>query len=151
MRPRAIASVVLCAIFSLLAVSADLPEQWRSWRYSRAMQIPQTPGEAPAELILPWEIYAYCRPGCEDVRIVNSSGGEVPFVVEARHTARNVESRAARILENSFVSSEYTQVIGDLGEGFGPYDRVRVETRSADFIVWAEVALRDDAKTWRVG
>lgn len=136
--------------FSLLAVSADLPDQWRSWRYSRALQVPQTPGEAPAQIVLPWEIYAHCRPGCEDVRIVNSSGGEVPFVVEARHTASNVESRAARILENSFVSSEYTQVIGDLGEGFGPYDRVRVETSRADFIVWAEVALSDDAKTWRV-
>jgi uncharacterized protein DUF3999 len=150
MTPRAIASVLLCAIFSLLSVSGDLPEQWRSWHYSRALQQPQAPVETPVELVLPWEIYAHCRPGCEDVRIVNSSGGEVPFVVEARHTARNVESRAARVLENSFVSSEYTQVIGDLSEGFGPYDRVRVETSRADFIVWAEVALSDDAKTWRV-
>ena len=147
---RFITGFLLCSALSLLVVSADLPDQWRSWRYSRALQIPQTPGEAPAEVILPWVTYAHCRPGCEDVRIVNSSGGEVPFVVEARHTARNVESRAARILENSFVSSEYTQVIGDLGEGFAPYDRVRVETSRADFIVWAEVSLSDDAKTWRV-
>src|SRR5262249_37701932 len=29
------------------------------------------------------------------------------------------------------------------------YDRVHVETASTDFIVWAEVALSDDAKTWR--
>jgi hypothetical protein len=41
-------------------------------------------------------------------------------------------------------------VISDLGDGSAPYDRVRVETNRADFIVWAEVALSDDAKTWRV-
>lgn len=150
MNPRVIATVLLSAIFSLLAVSADLPEQWRSWHYSRALQLPQVSSEAPAEMVLPWEIYAHCRPGCEDVRIVNSSGGEVPFVLEARHAAKNVESRAAHILENSFVSGEYTQVIGDLGEGFAPYDRVRIETSRSDFIVWGEVALSDDAKIWRV-
>jgi hypothetical protein len=147
---RLITGFLLCSALSLLAISADLPEQWRSWHYSRALQLPQASGEAPAEVVLPWEIYAHCRPGCEDVRIVNSSGGEVPFVVEARYAARNVESRAARVLENSFVPSEYTQVIGDLGEGFASYDRVRVETSRADFIVWAEVGLSDDAKTWRV-
>ena len=147
---RLTTGLLLCSALSLFVNSADLPEQWRFWHYSRALQLPQASGEAPAEVVLPWEIYAHCRPGCEDVRIVNSSGGEVPFVVEARHVARNVESRAARILENSFVASEYTQVIGDLGEGFGPYDRVRVETSHADFIVWAEVALSDDQKTWRV-
>jgi Protein of unknown function (DUF3999) len=147
---KLIASSLLASVMSLLAVSADLPEQWRSWRYSRALQAPQASGEVPAEIVLPWEIYPHCRPGCEDVRLVNSRGEEIPFVVDAKQKVSNVESRAARILENSFVANEYTQVIGDLGEGYAPYDRVRVETNRADFIVWAEVALSDDAKTWRV-
>ena len=145
-----IASILLASAVSLIAVSADLPERWRSWRYSRAVELPLLDRDVPLELVLPWEMYSHCQPRCVDVRIVNSRGEEVPFVVEAKQTAKNVESRAARILENSFVSGEYTQVIGDLGEGFGPYDRVRVETSRADFIVWAEVALSDDAKTWRV-
>ncbi len=146
----AIATFILAGTVSLLAVSADLPDQWRSWHYSRALQLPQTSGDSPAEVALPWEIYVHCQPGCADARIVNVRGEEVPFVVESKHVARNMESRAARILENSFVSNEYTQVIADLGEGFPAYDRIRVETSRPDFIVWAEVALSDDAKTWRI-
>jgi hypothetical protein len=147
---RVIASFLLAGVLSLLALSANLPDQWRSWRYSRVVQLPQTSGETPAEVVLPWEIYAHCAPGCEDARIVNSRGEETAFVVEAKQAARNVESRAARVLENSFVANEYTQVIGDLGEGFATYDRVRVETNRPDFIVWAEVALSDDSRAWRI-
>lgn len=150
MMRRLIASVLLASAVSLMAVSADLPERWRSWRYSRVLQAPRTSGEALAEAVLPWEIYGHCQPGCQDARIVNSGGEEIPFVVEAKQAVRNVESRASRILENSFVVNEYTQIIGDLGESYAPYDRVRVETNRADFIVWAEVALSDDAKTWRI-
>ena len=62
----------------------------------------------------------------------------------------NPEEHAARVVENSFVADRYTQVIGDLGEGHANYDRVKVETSRPDFIAWAEVALSDDAKTWRV-
>ena len=114
------------------------------------MQTSQTDTDGPAKVLLPWEIYAHCRPGCEDVRIVNSSGEGVPYVTEGKRVQRNVEEHAARVIENSFVSGQYTQVVGDLGEGHAGYDRVKVETNRPDFIVWAEVALSDDAKTWRV-
>ena len=147
---RIISAVLLTSVMSFLALSADLPDQWRSWRYSRAVLGFSAGSIGPAELSLPWEIYSRCQPGCEDLRIVNSQNKEVPYVIEGKQTPKNIESHSARIIENSFVAGHYTQVIGDLGEGQPiSYDRVRVETERPNFIVWAEVALSDDTHTWR--
>src|SRR5260370_30114492 len=82
--------------------------------------------------------------------MVNSSGEGVPYVAQGRRVPRIVGEHAARVIENSFVADQYTQVIGDLGDGRASYDRVKVETSRPDFILWVEVALSDDAKTWRV-
>jgi len=147
---RIISAVLLTSVIGILALAAELPDKWRSWRYSRAVQTSQTDADGPTEVLLPWEMYAHCQPGCEDVRIVNSSGEAVPYVAEGRRVPRNVEEHAAHVVETSFVADRYTQIIGDVGEAHASYDRVRVETSRPDFIVWAEVALSDDAKTWRV-
>ena len=147
---RIISALLFAGIIGVLALPADLPDKWRSWRYSRAVQILVTEDDAPAQVSLPWEMYPHCQPGCEDVRIVNSNGEEVPYVLQARHAPRNLEEHAARVIENSFVVGQYTQVIGDLGGSHPNYDRVKVATSRPDFIVWAEVALSDDAKNWRI-
>src|SRR5258708_13875722 len=143
-------ALFFAGMIGVLALPADLPDKWRSWRYSRAVQILVTEGDAPAEVSLPWVTYRHCQPGCVDVRIVKSSGEEVPYVLQARHAPRNLEEHAARVIENSFVAGQYTQVIGDLGDSHPNYDRVKVETSRPDFIVWAEVALSNDAKNWRI-
>jgi uncharacterized protein DUF3999 len=150
MMRRIISAVLLTSVIGFLALAAELPDKWRSWRYSRAVQTSQTDADGPAEVLLLWEMYAHCQPGCEDVRIVNSSGEGVPYVAEERRVPRNVEEHAAHVVETSFVAGRYTQIIGDVGEAHASYDRVKVETSRPDFIVWAEVALSDDAKTWRV-
>ncbi|HVH50372.1 MAG TPA: hypothetical protein VM781_01800, partial [Candidatus Bathyarchaeia archaeon] len=140
MMRRIISAVLLTGVAGFLAFSAQLPDKWRSWRYSRAVETSPTDTDGPAEILLPWEIYAHCQPGCEDVRIVNSSGEGIPYVLPGSRASRNMEEHAARVIENSFVVNQYTQVIGDLGESHANYDRLRVETSRPDFIVWAEVA-----------
>lgn len=150
MMRRVASTILLAGAFCAIAISTELPDKWREWRYSRAIQGAATAGDAPAELTVSWDIYAHCRGDCDDLRILNSRGEEVPFVLQAKPVQRIAEARPARIVENSFVVGNFTQVIGDLGEQHGNYDRVKVETNRPDFIVWAEVALSDDAKTWRV-
>jgi len=148
---RRVASVVLLAVaFCAIAMSADLPEKWRVWHYSRAIEGTIALGDEPAELTLPWDIYAHCRASCDDLRILNSRSEEVPFVLQERPAHRYGEAHPARIVENSFVAGNFTQVIGDLGQQHVNYDRVEVDTNRPDFIVWAEVALSDDAKIWRI-
>lgn len=142
--------LLLASAFCAIVMSADLPEKWRVWHYSRAIEGAPMAGDEPAKLTLTWEIYARCRANCDDLRILNARGEEIPFVLQERPAHASAEVHAARMVENSFVSDKYTQVIGDLGEQHVNYDRVKVETNRPDFIVWAEVALSDDAKIWRI-
>ena len=150
---RLLTTLALLSVVALAALSADLPEKWRSWQYSRGLTANATNSNVvPAQVTLPWEIFAHCAPGCADLRIIDDAGAEVPFLLTARNSGTlSDQVRTLHILENSFVAAEYTQVIGDLGDNGSPtYNQVTVQTSRSDFLVWAEVALSDNANTWRV-
>ena len=148
---RIVALFLLAASLCFAVASADLPDKWRSWRYSRAITGSSSATDSPATLELPWDLYAHCEPECSDIRILNLQGAEVPYEMVQKRPSASTANRATRVIENSFVFGQYTQVIGDLGEArTESFDRVMVETSLPNFIVWAEVALSDDAKTWRV-
>ena len=152
---RVALALFLTGIAVFLAAAANLADHWRSWRYSRPiLQNSASPENSQsgrlAEFRLPWELFAHCNAGCSDLRIVDPQGQEVPYELETDHATARSESYQAHIIENSFAAGKFTQVVGDLGRNAPFYDRVRVETTQPDFIVWAEVALSDDAKTWRI-
>jgi Protein of unknown function (DUF3999) len=152
---RVALALSLTSLAAVLAAAANLPDHWRSWRYSRPIlqnsaSPENSPAGNPAEFRLPWELFAHCNAGCSDLRIVDAQGQEVPYELKTDRARAHSESYEARILENSFAAGKFTQVVGDLGRDAPFYDRVRVETTQPDFIVWAEVSLSDDAKTWRI-
>ena len=152
---RALQALSLTSLAAFLAAAANLPDHWRSWRYSRPiLQNTASPENSEAgdvaEFRLPWELFAHCNAACADLRIVDRQGQEVPYELKTGHATAHFESHEARIVENSFAAGKFTQVVGDLGRDAPFYDRVRLETTQPDFIVWAEVALSDDGKTWRI-
>jgi hypothetical protein len=104
----------------------------------------------PSEIILPWDTFAHCQPGCRDLRLIDDRAQETPFEQLIDRGVSSTAVHSARLLENSFVATQYTQVIADLGDTPPAYNQVRVLTDQPDFIVWAELALSDDAHTWRV-
>src|SRR5262249_50455668 len=156
MRRRARFTFLAASIFiALLANAADLPDKWRSWRYSRPVLQDSSVENASqfsglAEVRLPWELFAFSNAGLSDLRLIDTRGQEVPYILQAEHGAKRSEPHEARIVENSFAVGKYTQIVADLGADAPSYDRVRIETPLTDFIVWTEVALSDDAKTWRI-
>jgi hypothetical protein len=155
MSRQAMRLVLLTASAAVLISAANLHERWRAWHYSRAI-LPSSSSQygseatMPAEIRLPWEMFVHCSAGCSDVRVVDGRGQEVPYELRADRAISRCESREAQIIESSFAAGKYTQVVGDLGRDAPFYDRVRVETNLSDFITWVEVALSDDAKTWRI-
>ena len=150
-RAAFLSAILLTAIFAaFMAAAADLPARWRSFRYSRPIVSATPQAGGYGELSLPWEIFAHCSENCADLRVIDTGGNEVPYQFRTDRGTTHAENFNARLVENSFVTGQYTQVVGDLGEDSPAFDRVRVETAEPDFIVWAEVALSDDAKTWRV-
>jgi hypothetical protein len=148
--------VLLVSAATLLASAADLPDRWRAWRYSRPIaqdssSAPEgTQSPKPAEILVPWNVFLHCNPGCRDLRIADAQGQEIPYQLKTEHATSRSESHEVQIVESSFATGKYTQVVGDLGSDAPFYDRVRIETPLSDFIVWAEVALSEDGKTWRI-
>lgn len=150
MTRRAPCLFLACTTLAAAALAADLPSPWRAWRYSRTVQGIPLEGRAPAKILLPWEIFPHCEAGCRDIRLIEDQGQEVPFELYFDKGNFQEENHATRIMENSFVADHYTQIIADAGEKTLTYDRVRVLTPKMDFIVWAELAMSDDARTWRI-
>ncbi|HUI73532.1 MAG TPA: DUF3999 family protein [Candidatus Acidoferrum sp.] len=136
------------AALSLLAT--DLPGRWRAWRYSRAVLVESVPAPSPTEVFLPWVLISHCSANCADLRLLDDRGQEVPFELSVDRGDFHSETYGTKLVENSFVNGQYTQLIADAGKKPPLYDQVGIDTDKGDFIVWAEVALSDDARTWRV-
>jgi len=152
MSRRILAALTLAAsLLCFAGAAADLPEKWRSWRYSRRITGPAVESLTHAELKLPWEIFSHCTASCADLRLVNSRGEEVPYEMMQGRQRSTEQIRHLSILENSFIAGKFTQVVGKLPDQVPlSFDRLTVQTTLADFLVSAEVALSDDAKVWRI-
>lgn len=144
--------LLLCATAACATVwAADLPSAWSNWRYSRPVTNLSVSARTPAEIQLPWEVFPRSEARGADFRVIDDRGQEVPFELAAgTGEPTTTLVRPARIMENSFVPRQFTQVIVDLGERPAPYNQVRIETPESDFIIWVELALSDDLRLWRV-
>jgi hypothetical protein len=141
-----------CALFSLVLAAAvlatDLSGPWRSWRYSRPLEISDATG--PSKFNVPMNLYARLDNGFADLRIVDEAGKEIPFLLYDKNIRAPIETRHATIRESSFVPDKYTQLVIDLGEKTAFHNTVEIHTSQTDFIDWVEIAASDDAKTWRM-
>lgn len=145
----------LCAVLPLAAalgvslLAADLPEAWRSWRYTRAIE--QARGGVLNYITLDRAAFSHSENRLADLRVIDDEGKEIPYAVHSQITrAPEPVKLASAVRENSFVPKEFTQVVVDLGEKTGFHNNLRVRTPETDFINWVEVAASDDAHVWRI-
>jgi hypothetical protein len=142
----------LSLVFAALAAAtfaADLPDAWRSWRYSR-------PIESARSGILNYatldrEVFVHSENYLADLRVIDDLGNEQPYEVRnlLAPPAQNV-ALPSTLRENSFVPGQFTQVIVDIGDRAGFHNSLRVQTPESDFINWVEIAASDDAHLWRI-
>jgi hypothetical protein len=142
----------LSLVFAALAAAtfaADLPDAWRSWRYSR-------PIESARSGILNYatldrEVFVHSENYLADLRVIDDLGNEQPYEVRnlLAPPAQNL-ALPSTLRENSFVPGEFTQVIVDIGDRAGFHNSLRVQTPESDFINWVEIAASDDAHLWRI-
>jgi hypothetical protein len=148
MMRRSLILCLLAAVVAAVALAADLPDAWHSWRYSRTLPAGE-PGSR-YELLLPEDVFLHSENHLADLRVIDDRGAEVPFVLITDRPSVQTESRSVTLRERSYVPGQYTQVILDLGQHAAFHNRVQVETPESDFILWVEVAVSDDARTWRI-
>src|SRR5258705_6252512 len=163
-------SILIALVLLTLSISfaASLPNEWRSWRYSRALSgFTVEMGHSPVSLgVLPWDVVAHGSPLSADFRIVDDLNHEAPYFLTTLQSQSKTETRPSRILERSFVAGQYTQIVVRIA-GKPPLDEThgvplqqlntepwfntyRIATPENDFIYWVETAVSDDAHQWRV-
>ena len=146
--------VALGILFGSIALRADTavtwPQAWRSWSYSREIISPAANESGLTAIVVPEDVYAHSANQLADIRIVDDEGREVPFVLSVPSGHTHTERRAVRTHEQSFAPGEFTQFVLDAGANAPFHNSILVNTSEKDFIVWAEVAVSDDARQWRI-
>src|SRR5256886_2471427 len=107
------------ALLLLAAVGATqaLPAPWKHWQYSAAITVP--PGLSPrlVRVLVPDQVSRRAREDWPDLRVIDDSGREVPFVLHARLGRRSSEDRAARLMDVTYKPGDDTRATLDLGPG----------------------------------
>jgi hypothetical protein len=145
---RGPASIIVLLLSAIAAPATDLPSPWHSWRFSRPIQVSDSTG--PSKASVPATLYKRLDDGFDDLRIVDDTGREIPFILYDKNIRAPIETRHAAIRESSFVPDKYTQLVIDLGEKAAFHNALEIHTPQTDFIDWAEIAASDDAKAWRI-
>lgn len=141
--------LLLLAALGAALFAADLPSAWRSWRYSRAIELER--GGMLNYVTLDREAFSHSENRLGDLRIVDDSGRELPYEMRSQIAPPPQPIRVSSTLrENSFVPGQFTQVVLDLGERPRFHNSLRIQTPESDFINWVEVATSDDAHQWRI-
>jgi hypothetical protein len=140
------------AVAGVIALGAAAPLQgpWKHWRYSRPIDLPPPSAERFVDVPVVPSVYARARKGLEDLRLIDEEGREVPYVLRVRHGETRRTWVSARLFEVSFLPGGYTQAFVDAPEGAGLHNLIRIGTGGEDFFAYVELAVSDDAKTWRV-
>jgi hypothetical protein len=142
------AAILLTAVITIAAT--PLPRAWRNWRYSRAIELPSTNAAQLAGVIVPQDAYLNAQIGLPDIRIIDETGNEAPFVRYAREGSTNSKTLPTELIENSFSPGNYTQVLLSVGTPPPFHNAVEIETAETDFIEWVSVEASDDAQVWRI-
>jgi hypothetical protein len=133
------------------SLAAQWPEAWRHWRYSAPIDVAAiSPGQL-ASVTLPAAVTLLARPEWLDLRVIDSGGGEVPFVLHANIGGRTFDRRPLPLLEPSAVDGQYQQAIVDTGESGGTHNSVKLGLNTdRDLLSWVEIAVSSDLADWRI-
>jgi hypothetical protein len=129
---------------------AQLPETWRHWRYAAPVEAAPIDQPRLVSVIVPNDVTVECAPGWADLRVIDETGREVPYLLDARHPREGRDWREARLLDTGVVPGQYSQVVLDLGAGPPVHNAVDVGLGGRDDVqAGLQIELSDDGQTWR--
>jgi hypothetical protein len=89
-------------------LATDLPSPWR---YSRPIVGFPRSDRTPVTIRLPFDFFAHGDVHGSDLRIIDDRGQEDPYFLSIPHGESSAETRPSEILERSFVSGHFTQLV----------------------------------------
>lgn len=145
--------ILLLFPFCVQAAELPSPEQtpaaWLHWQYSRPLLIHAAPSEW-TRLTLPPEIYGPAQGNLADLRLIDQSGKEIPYLLHAQLEHCQRTWRSAPVSDSGLIPGQYSQAVIDSGTDGAPHNAVEISMDMKDFFTWTEIAASDDRITWRI-
>jgi hypothetical protein len=124
-------------------------DQARSaWRYRREVALPTSPDGALVAVALPPEVQARSQPALRDLRLIDATGREVPYLVH-EDTSRRVERRwSGYLIDAQRERRGYSTWTVDFGEVI-TLDRLEIDLPGLDFAKRLSLDVSVDGAAWR--
>lgn len=140
-RPAAWIALVLGLLGTVVLRAGDLSTDWR---FEQSLAIPQA---GFLKVSLPAETLGSARPMLEDLRLVDPTGREVPYVIERSQAAAPIAQRARSF--TAAIESAATVLWIETGLTV-PLDSIELATPATDWIKAATVEGSADRATWQI-
>jgi hypothetical protein len=142
-------AVALCLAVAVMAQEpAPVDEQRSAWRYRRAVTLPAEAGGQVLAVPVPPDVQSHSQQGLRDLRLVDDTGREAPFIVH-EDTARRGERRWTGQLDEAQRerrrSSTWT---ADFGATV-PFDRLVLDVPGTEFSKRLTLEISEDGETWQ--
>ena len=118
------------------------------WKYEKAISVSGVTSPTYAELTFDSDVFSHATPELRDLRIMDSSGGEVPYKVLLEQEFSSTEFHPIQIINNSFVPGEHTLFIAYLGEGGAIHNQLKLITPSVNFRQEVTLEGSNDQTQW---
>ncbi len=145
------------AALAVLATAAELPPAWQHWHYLRALEVEPASESRLVKVTLPLEVYGKAQTNLPDLRVIDDTGREVAFVLEARLGRTSREWRAASVVDFGYFPELYTYAVVEVPPEVERHNTLETLTDANDFFAWVEVAASDalpapeqEKAAWRV-
>jgi len=149
--------LVLAGLAALAVAAAELPPAWQHWRYLRALELEPASESRLVKVTLPLEVYGKGSTELADLRVIDATGREVAFVLEARLGRKRREWRTASVVDFGYFPDLYTYAVVEVPAEVERHNSLEILTDASDFFAWVEVAASDvlpapeqEKTAWRI-
>ena len=104
------------------------PALWKHWRYSAAIAVPAARSPRLVRALVSDQVSRRAMEDWSDLRVIDDSGREVPFVLHARLGRRSSEDRSARLMDVTYKPGDDTRATLDLGAGAPVHNGIEIQT-----------------------
>ncbi|MGH9803695.1 MAG: DUF3999 family protein [Candidatus Acidiferrales bacterium] len=136
---------------------SGLPPAWESWHYWRALELSATGAPRLAKATLPIEVYAQAQTHLADLRLMDDTWTEVPYVLEARQGHRTQQWRDASVVDLSEIPGLGTHAVAEIPVEVERHNSIEILTDESDFVAFVEVAAsgslpppEKEESAWRI-
>jgi hypothetical protein len=140
------ACLVLAVLSGVRAQTPGAPEPLSAWPYFKELHSPRG-GAGLSDFVLDREVLDQAHADQADLRLYDSAGHEIPYVLRVRHQVETQRAFAVREF-NRAVEGGAAVVSCDLGTQPVEHNRIEIDTAGINFRRLADVQGSVDGVVW---